>query len=346
MDNIPEITVRILNGNQTEEEMIVFMQWYKESAENKELFFQMKNIYEQLKQDHKPDNEEIKESWNRLLKKINSTNTNSKSESSMAMKYTNPIPSKRKNRTRIMLFAGVAAVAAVLITIGVKLNIDNNIWIEVQTASNKELKVVELPDGSTVHLNASTTIKYPKRFNKKSRELYLNGEAYFAVTKNSKHPFIVHADKIDIEVLGTEFNVQSYSVDEISVTTLISGKVKLVTHEKSNNVLDQYFLEPGDQATFDKAANITQVVKTETKTITSWMNGEYSFKNKSLEEITNRLEKIYDIAFVINDETLKGETFTGKFFSEQSIEEIIDIINFKKQFSYEIDNDTIYMKRK
>ena len=76
------------------------------------------------------------------------------------------------------------------------------------------------------------------------------------------------------------------------------------------------------------------------------MNGEYSFKNKSLEEITNRLEKIYDIAFVINDETLKGETFTGKFFSEQSIEEIIDIINFKKQFSYEIDNDTIYMKRK
>ena len=346
MDNIPEITVRILNGNQSEEEMLVFMQWYNESVENKEIFFQMKYIYDQLKQDHKPDKEELKESWNRLLKKVNSTNASATSDSALTMKVVEPMVSKRKNRIRRIIIGGVAAAAMVLITLGIKINIDNNTWVEVQRLSPGELQVVELPDGSTVHLNASSTIKYPKRFNKKSRELYLNGEAYFVVTENNKHPFIVHSDKIDIEVLGTEFNVQAYAADDIAVTTLISGKVKLITHQMNNNVLNEYILQPGDQATFDKVSNITQIAKAETKITTAWMSGEYSFKNKSLEEITKSLEKIYDIAFVINDETLKRETYTGKFFSDQSIEEIIDIINFKKQFSYEIENDTIYMKRK
>lgn len=344
MDNIPEITVHILNGNHSEEEMFVFMQWYNESAENKDLFFQMKYIYDLLNEDRKPNEEEIKESWNRLLAKENSKRTNA--SATLAVKNEDSNEVKQKNRIRKIFITGVAAAAMLLFAIGIKINSDNNSWIEVQSISPRELTVVDLPDGSTVHLNASSTLKYPKRFNKKSRNLYLNGEAYFVVAENHKHPFIVHSDKIDIEVLGTEFNVQAYSTDDIAVTTLILGKVKLITYEGTENIQNEFILQPGEQAAFDKVSNITMITSAESKIATSWMNGEYSFKNKSLEEISERLEKIYGITFVIEDESIKEELFTGKFFLDQSIEEIVDIINFKKQFSYYIINDTVYMHRK
>lgn len=335
MDNIPEITVHVLNGTQTEEEMRAFMQWYNESSENKEFFLQMKQIYDLTNHDQRPEKEELHESWNRLLKRT-----------TLSMKSTRPRSGERKKKTRSMIFSGVAAVALLLLAVGIKINSDNNTWIEIQSLSPGELTVVDLPDGSKVHLNASSTIKYPKRFNKKSRDLHLNGEAYFIVAKNSEQPFIVHSDKIYIEVLGTEFNVQAYDVDDVAVTTLVSGKVKLVTPESNEDMQNEFVLQPGDQATFNKISSTTQISNVETAVTTSWMNGEYSFRNKSLAEITSRLEKIYDVTFVIMDETLNKEEYTGKFFSDQSIEEIVDIINFKKQFSYRIENDTVYMERK
>ena len=335
MNHISEITVHILNGEHSEEEMREFMQWYNASMENKELFFQIKHIYELRNKDSNPDNEELLKSWDRLMKKIRL-----KQEPVRLKKSTN------KNLLRKISIAGVAAVILILTIIGIRINYANNSWIEVQSNTPGNIKKIELSDGSTVHLNASSTLKYPKKFNRKSRELFLDGEAYFNVTKDSSHPFIINLDNQQIEVLGTEFNVLAYSTDHIAVTTLITGSVKLTTFESDKSMKAEVILQPGDQAIFDKKTSTYQVVHAETENVASWIEGEYTFKKKSLEEIANRLEKIYHITFIIQDESLKDKSYTGKFFSYQTIDEIVDILNFKNDIKYEIDNDTVLLYRK
>lgn len=345
MDKIPEITIRILNGNYSEEEMRVFMQWYNESAKNKELFFQLKHIYESSSKDQKLGDKELMDSWQRLAEKIKSTDSIIASDSFLNNNQNLFRNSVNKCKMRKILITCVAATL-ILIFVGIRINTNNNTWIEVRTFLPGETKIVDLPDGSIVHLNALSTLKYPKKFNKKSRDLFLDGEAYFNVSKDSLHPFIVYSDNQEIEVLGTEFNVQAYSTEDIAVTTLISGKVKLTTSENKVDLGEEFILEPGHQAIFNKNTNCTQVIDVETKDVTSWINGEYAFKNKSLEEITIRLEKIYNVTFLINDDSLKKSSYSGKFFSHQTIDEIVNIINFKNHFNYEINNDTIIIKCK
>jgi len=335
MNHISEITIHILNGEHSEEEMREFMKWYNASTENKELFFQLKSIYELRNKDLNPDNKELLESWDRLIKKIRL-----KQEPVRLKKSIN------KNLLRKISITGVAAVILILLIIGIRINYANNTWIEVQSNTPGNIKKIELSDGSTVHLNASSTLRYPKKFNRKSRELFLDGEAYFNVTKDSSHPFIINLDNQQIEVLGTQFNVLAYSTDNIAVTTLINGSVKLTTFETGKSMKDEIILQPGDQAIFDKKTSTYQVLHAKTENVTSWIDGEYTFKNKSLEEITNRLEKIYQITFIIQDESLKDKSYTGKFFSYQKVDEIVDILNFKNDINYEIDNDTVLLYRK
>lgn len=335
MNHISEITVHILNDEHSEEEMREFMEWYNASIENKELFFQIKHIYELRNKDSNSDNKELLKSWDRLMEKIRL-----KQEPVQLKKSTN------KNLLRKISIAGVAAVILILTIIGIRINYANNTWIEVQSNTPGNLKKIELSDGSTVHLNASSTLKYPKKFNRKSRELFLDGEAYFNVTKDSSHPFIINLDNQQIEVLGTEFNVLAYSTDHTAVTTLITGSVKLTTFESDKSMKAEVILQPGDQAIFDKKTSTYQVVHAETENVASWIEGEYTFKKKSLEEIANRLEKIYHITFIIQDESLKDKSYTGKFFSYQTIDEIVDILNFKNDIKYEIDNDTVLLYRK
>ena len=335
MNHISEITVHILNDEHSEEEMREFMEWYNASIENKELFFQIKHIYELRNKDSNSDNKELLKSWDRLMEKIRL-----KQEPVQLKKSTN------KNLLRKISIAGVAAVILILTIIGIRINYANNTWIEVQSNTPGNIKKIELSDGSTVHLNASSTLKYPKKFNRKSRELFLDGEAYFNVTKDSSHPFIINLDNQQIEVLGTEFNVLAYSTDHTAVTTLITGSVKLTTFESDKSMKAEVILQPGDQAIFDKKTSTYQVVHAETENVASWIEGEYTFKKKSLEEIANRLEKIYHITFIIQDESLKDKSYTGKFFSYQTIDEIVDILNFKNDIKYEIDNDTVLLYRK
>ncbi|MDD2611660.1 MAG: FecR domain-containing protein [Bacteroidales bacterium] len=336
MKHISEITVHILNGEHSEEEMREFMKWYNASIENKKLFFQLKYIYELRNKKLNPDNKELSESWDRLMDKIRS-----KKEPPIQLKK-----SINNNLLRKISITGVAAVILILLIVGIRINLTNNNWIEVQSNTPGNIKKIELSDGSTVHLNASSTLKYPKKFNRKSRELFLDGEAYFHVTKDSSRPFVINLDNQQIEVLGTEFNVLAYSTDNIAVTTLISGSVKLTTFETDKSMKDEVILQPGDQAIFDKKTSSYQVVRAETADVTSWIDGEYTFKKKSLEEITNRLEKIYHITFIIQDESLKDKSYTGKFFSYQTVDEVVDILNFKNDIHYEIDNDTVLLYQK
>lgn len=332
LEKIDEIIIRVLDQRQSPEEMQIFLDWYHAADENKQLYFQLKDIYERRKGGLYPDDREISACWERLSRK-------------MDRKHSMLSPSRAPHATRAM----VAAVALVLIISAVYLFINRPeevTWTEVRTTPRSSPRSIVLSDGSTVLLNASSWLKYPEKFTGKNREVYLDGEALFTVARNERRFFIVHTERQDIQVLGTQFNVLGYSSDPRTITTLITGQIKLATYDKNHQVKIEMMMHPNQQVFFDKLSNEASVSEIDPNDAVTWIKGVYSFRDASLEEITRRLEKVLGISFIITDDADRIEKYTGKFFSHQSPSEIATVLNFKGQFRPEFRNDTLFLLKK
>ncbi|HBB00450.1 MAG TPA: hypothetical protein DCZ19_05170 [Porphyromonadaceae bacterium] len=339
-ENIDEIIVRVLDQRQSPEEMQIFLAWYNAADENKQLFFQLKDIYERRKGGLYPDDREISAGWERLSLKM---------EREKSILSTCHKKRKQDRHVRVAVRSLVAAVALVLIISGIFLFINRQeevTWTEVRTTPRRSPRSIVLSDGSTILLNASSWLKYPEKFTGKNREVYLDGEALFTVARNERRSFIVHTDRQEIQVLGTQFNVQGYSSDPRTITTLITGKVKLATYDNNHQAKNGMMMHPNQQVFFDKRSNEVSVSEIDPSDAVTWIKGVYSFRDASLDEITRRLEKVLGISFVITDDADRIEKYTGKFFSHQSSQEIAAVLNFKGQFRPEFRNDTLFLLKK
>ena len=199
---------------------------------------------------------------------------------------------------------------------------------------------VELSDGTLVHLNSGTTMRYPVKFLKgQKREVFIDGEAYFKVAKDERHPFIVHADAISVEVLGTEFNISSYPEDATIKTVLVEGSVS-----QSNSFFpkDNVKLEPGQKAAWNKFAHDTEVEEVEVNLYTGWIKGEMIFQNAKFEDMAKKLERRYNVSVQNNNEKLKSMRLNARFnVNVESIEDVLSFINEIETFEYSIDDKTI-----
>jgi len=339
-DDISGVLLRILEENQAEDDMRIFLQWYAVSQENRDIFFQLKHIYHLRKGGLMPDEMEMEASWERLWAKL-------------GKKFPTYYPPSeaihRRGYVRIALYAVGAAIVFLLIVTGERFFYDRDDqmeWVEVSTETGTEPKAVVLPDGSVVRLNASSLFRYPEKFNSTAREVYLDGEACFSVAKDDRHSFVVHTDKQYINVLATEFNVLGYSSDPYTITTLVTGRVKLGTYDSENNLKNEIVMYPNQQVYFDKEFHRMTLSEVNASDAISWTQGIYSFRDTPLEEIVRRFEKIYGVTVIIPDEADRKEEYTGKFFSRQTINEIVDVLNFKRQFRVEFGEDTICLRKK
>ena len=156
---------------------------------------------------------------------------------------------------------------------------------------------LELSDGTIVHLNSGTTLKYPVRFIAgENRQVFLDGEAFFDVTKDKKHPFIVNADNLNIRVLGTHFNVSSYPEDHLTDVVLVEGSVGLYTANEKFDANKNTILKPGYKGSFNRKDNHIETKPVITDVYTSWMEGRLTFKNMSFNDITKKLERHYRLS--------------------------------------------------
>jgi transmembrane sensor len=177
--------------------------------------------------------------------------------------------------------------------------VNPNDFNELTTPKGAKVKVI-LPDGTRVWLNAESTIKYPVAFNKVERIVQLNGEAYFEVEKlmdgDKRVPFKVKTDKQTVEVLGTEFNVNSYSNQDFTKTTLIKGKVNVTI----NNSNQQIALNPGDQAVLSVNGSI-KVLNVIAENAIAWKNGQFLFDDEHLTEILKQFSRWYNVEVDYNN---------------------------------------------
>ncbi|WP_025666089.1 FecR domain-containing protein [Aquimarina megaterium] len=211
-------------------------------------------------------------------------------------------------------------------------------YIEISIPKGKLFQLT-LSDGTKVWLNAASSLKFPQHFTstKENRIVYLKGEAFFDVTKNKAQPFIVKTETIDVEVLGTQFNVSSYTEDATVKTTLVEGAVVVNDQNENTNSLQ---LVPNDQAIFSKDKKVMHKQKVNTSLYTSWMDKKIILQNESFIDAFKRIERSYDVSITSHNNKLNNTRFTGEFDVE-NIEEILKTFSETLKFTYEIKGKNI-----
>jgi len=195
-----------------------------------------------------------------------------------------------------------------------------------------------LSDGTKVYLNSMSKLVYPVRFSGDKREVKLEGEAFFEVQKDKHHPFVVSVNGIQINVLGTSFNINAYQDDQKVYTTLVEGKVMI---NSANHESEKWFLEPNQQAIFDKSGTGVEIRNVDAKQYMQWTTGTYTFTNQSLDDIMKSLSRWYDFKYSYSDESLKSIRFEGGLNKYESIEPILDIITRTGKVKYKVEGKEI-----
>lgn len=212
--------------------------------------------------------------------------------------------------------------------------INNQVMIEAQ---NGHRAAVILPDGSKVNLNSGSYISYQQNFGKKAREVKLSGEAFFEVTKDPKKKFIVHTEYINIEVLGTTFNVYAYERENTVEMVLLTGKVKINTNKAP---YQSYYVKPNEKISLDKQSGSLKIKKTDARFETAWLRDEMVFRSERLETVFDKLERKYGVTIQYENLKQDNDRFTGSFNNEE-ITGILDILKIHYHFSYKVQGNKI-----
>ena len=200
---------------------------------------------------------------------------------------------------------------------------------------------ITLADGTNVWLNARTTIQYPITFNSKERLVKLDGEAYFDVAKDKTKPFIVQTNKYNVEVLGTQFDVDSYSGTEIFETTLMEGSVRISSLTDDTESLT---LTPHNKAYLHNGK--LRVKPVDDYSSYRWREGLICFKKETFASIMKDFEKYYGINIYITNIQVQKYLYTGKFRQTDGVDYALRVLQKDIKFTYERDDDNhmIYIK--
>lgn len=212
--------------------------------------------------------------------------------------------------------------------------------VEIPRGSEYELV---LADGTKVHLNAMSSLKFPVQFTGKTREVELSGEAYFDVTKDAKHPFVVNVSGTRVEVLGTSFNVKAYEENEEVVTTLVEGRVKV---QSSGFKAESMLLDPGQQAIVDEKTGDMDMCEVDVALFTSWREGVFLFKDQRMEDIMIELARWYDLKVFYKNPLAKEYRFGGHFNRSSEIDSIMEMFELTRKVKVKVNGETIVIDEK
>jgi ferric-dicitrate binding protein FerR (iron transport regulator) len=185
---------------------------------------------------------------------------------------------------------------------------------------------ITLSDNSSVWLNSGSKLIYPARFAAEKREVYLEGEAIFEVSHNKQQPFMVITHDIEVKVLGTVFDISTYTDDATSSTILESGSVEMKYNNNSLLSSAKITMVPGMMAVYDPIEKTVKQTQVNTKLYTSWREGYFVFERQSLGEILKKISRYYNVSIQLNDQSLADETFTGPLDLRNSATQVLEII--------------------
>lgn len=260
-----------------------------------------------------------------------------------------------KGRLRLRgIFIGAGIAAAVLLLLGVTFLLrrqqpatqiaqavkDTTQWQHRQNGKATKA-VLELTDGSKIWLNADSKLTYPEVFTGASREVFLEGEAFFEVANNVERPFIIHLHKGTIKVLGTSFNIRAYDNEPVQ-TSVSTGKVAFIPkyEEGSEKRPDTILITPDVKVTYSHRTGDVVKENTFSEDDKAWTEGRLVFRNASLESISLELERTFGKKVRFNAEAPKHYRLTGSF-QHNSLQEIMYYLARSRSFHYQITDSTL-----
>ena len=266
------------------------------------------------------------------------------------------IKNKSSIYKRLMAAASIILLVALGFVLYINLNNKEKNYSQVVVIVKTSKKYIVLPDGTKVWLNSNSKLLFEDNdFGKNYREVKLIGEAFFDVTKDAAHPFVIHAADVNITVKGTAFNVKAYPNQKNVETSLIRGLVEITTNQDPERKI---LLKPDEKIAVSVEENRNQQLKQELEQPlfaisklykednvlpeTIWMNASLSFDNEPLEKLVPKLEGWFSVTIHIDDTTLQNKRFTGLIKSE-TIQETLDALKLSYPFSYKIKNDEVWI---
>jgi ferric-dicitrate binding protein FerR (iron transport regulator) len=309
-----------LRGSLDEHASLNFENWLNE-ANNRQLFQQLQTVWENIQNKVATYEPDLEYYWKELSSRINEED----SQLGSLKPEIKSIPFKR--------FYRYAAAASILLVItfsvayflGINRSLEPEISESYSSLTGKS-KVI-LSDGSEVWLHSNTTLKYSNNSVSNSREVSLNGEAYFNVAHDAKKPFIVKVGQVAVKVHGTKFNVNAYNTSNSILVSLSEGSVEMKTQGK------EVFLKPGEEGNFNKANKKLAVKKGDVEFAQSWTSDQLRFEKKNLREVCKYLSKWYSVDINIDQAIANNQAYSFTVRNE-SLEEIARLLSRVNAINY------------
>ena len=196
-----------------------------------------------------------------------------------------------------------------------------------------------LADGTKIHINSGTQVDFPSEFDGKTREIHVNGEIFIEVAEDTKKPFIVHTDRMDIRVLGTSFNVSAYRDDEQKTVVLVDGRVSVKTAQQVMEMLPNEKVELANDQITKETVDVSKYI--------SWTNSVLEFYETPVSEILKKVGRYYNVRFESSpDIPLNARTCSGKLFLSNNLDSVMTSVSVLSSTSYRRENNMIYITKK
>ena len=306
----PELLQKYIAGNATEAEKQRVTEWIQENPENMREYMAQRKLHDMVLWRTEPVAEE-----------------NSRERKHFSL------------RGVCMEAAKIAAVLAIVLLgthywTGKHQVPEDKTWQSIYVPAGQRAELM-LADGTKVWLNSRSTLTFPGSFKGNIRNVKLDGEGYFAVTKNVEQPFIVETNKCNVKVLGTEFNVMAYAADSVWETSLLEGAVEILVPGSNNSGMR---LEPNMMASLKG----NRLVKGRIKEVDYflWREGLLCFNDISVRDMIEKLKLYYGVDIVVNNTRILKNRYTGKFRTKDGVEHVLKVLKLNNKFTYTKDDET------
>jgi transmembrane sensor len=332
MDNVEmnnELLIEYLNGNLNEVNQISVEKWYLASKENQKILDQLYFTIFVSERIGVMENIDVEESLREFKRRL-------KEKQNKSIKAE-----KTHHRLHFSKYVAAAVLAGVII-IGsyTATNIINKITAPFTVLTNiGERAQVLLPDGTKVWLNASSKIEYSTSIFSRTRNVKMNGEAYFEVKKDKSAPFIVNSNGMFTKVLGTKFNICANADEHFITETLLEGSTRITAPLMEKNSVE---MKPYQQFRLDTNTGKTMLTDCSmAKEYIGWIDGKLHFEKATLFEIALTLERYYNVRIVFANNKIKQERFTCDFETKDNIYQILSILRKTHKFDYTTDKRNV-----
>lgn len=306
----PELLQKYIAGNATEAEKQRVTKWIQENPENMCEYMAQRKLHD------------------------------------MALWRTEPVAEENSRERKHFSLRGVcmeaAKIAAVLAIVllgthywtGKHQVPEDKTWQSIYVPAGQRAELM-LADGTKVWFNSRSTLTFPGSFKGNIRNVKLDGEGYFAVTKNVEQPFIVETNKCNVKVLGTEFNVMAYAADSVWETSLLEGAVEILVPGSNNSGMR---LEPNMMASLKGNRLVKGRIKEADYFL--WREGLLCFNDISVRDMIEKLKLYYGVDIVVNNTRILKNRYTGKFRTKDGVEHVLKVLKLNNKFTYTKNDET------